>query len=209
LQERGLFKPEALQTFQFQPVKQEKLPIPESEASRILAHLTSKDPTIRLQALLDLTSFQYRTIILTNKKIVDSLDAILSSGNPSEVRTLLDLLRGVANWGTSEEKKIVSARAKTILKIGKASTSPDISRSALNVLMYAKDQGVVDLLIHWVRSLDDSAWTTLQPWNMLRDLGNQRSHAQDEMYKILEDPKADESLRKRALAVLETIRQIP
>ncbi len=209
LLERGLFKTEALQTFQFQQVKQEKLAIPESEAARILAHLNSKDPTIRLEALRDLTSVQYRTIILTNQKIADSLGTILSSGNPAEVKALLDLLRGLTLWGSSEEKKVVEGWANTILKIGKASTSPDLSRAAFNVLMYSKHKGSVDLLLHWVTSLDDSGWTTFQPTNMLRDLGNQRSVAQDEMYKILEDSKADDGLKKRALAVLDVLRQIP
>lgn len=212
LLERGLFRtetPHTSQLQQFQQVKQEKLPIPNSEAAGILAHLNSKDPTIRLEALRDLTSVQYRTIILTSQKITDSLGRILTSGNPAEVKTLLDLLRGLALWGSSEEKKVVSGWASTILKVAKTSPSPDLSRSAFNVLMYSKHRGAVDLLLHWAASLDDSEWTAIQPANMLRDLAYQRTLAQDEMYKILEDPKTGEGVKKRALAVLEAIRQIP
>jgi hypothetical protein len=180
LLERGLLRSETTQSFPFQQLKQEKLAIPESYAARILAHLSSKDPTIRLEALRDLTSVQYRTIILTNQKIADSLGTILTAGTQAEIKALLDLLRGLALWGSSEEKKVVAGWANTILKIGKASASPDLSRAAFNVLMYSKHKGVVDLLLQWVTSLDDSAWTALQPTNNLRDLGDQKSLAQDE-----------------------------
>jgi hypothetical protein len=206
--ERGVFKSDSLQTFQFQQVKQEKSTIPESEATRILGHLKSNDPTIRLEALRDLTSVQYRTIILTHQKIADALGTILSSGTPAEVKSMLDLLRGIALWGSPEEKKVVSGWANTIVKIGKASTSPELSRAVFNVLMYSKHNSAVDLLLQWVTSMDESAWTALQPTNNLRDLGNLKSMAQDEMYKILEDSKADDPSKKRALAVLDTLRQI-
>jgi hypothetical protein len=74
--------------------------------------------------------------------------------------------------------------------------------------MYSKHKGVVDLLVQWVTSLDDTAWTLLQLTNNLRDLADNKSLAQDEMYKILESKTVD-AIKKRALAVLEVLRQIP
>jgi hypothetical protein len=210
LLERGVFRSEALQTsaFSSQQLRQERLALPESDAARILRHLTSKDPTIRLEALRDTMSVQYRIIFLENKKIADALGTLLSSEIEAEVKMLLNLLGGVAQWGSSEEKKIVAGWANTILRIGKAAASLELSKAALNVLMYSKHRGAVDLLDHWVTSLDDSSWTTLQLntfWALRIEL---RGLAQDEMYKILEDPKANDAIKKRALAVLDVLRQI-
>lgn len=213
LQERGFLKSEGqlpvqYQSFQYQVPKQEKLPIPEPEATKIVARLRSRNPAIRAETLADLVSVQYRTLILSDARVADVLGTILLSDESEEIKQLFDLFRYMSLWGSADEKKVLSGWLSTVLKIGKTSASPDIQRASFNVLMYSKNKGAVDLLTDWVSNLEEQAWTVLQPWNLLRDLGDLKSLARDEMYKILDDSK-DEALRKRSLVVLNALRQIP
>ncbi len=206
LRERNVIRSEGLPEQPLFSAPRKRDPIDQGATNMIVKALGSENPRVRLEGLRDLLLVQYNAVTLENQSIADSVERILSSGNTDEIKFVLDFLRTVTIWGTVEEKKVAGRWMNTVLKIGLQTTSAESARSAFNVLLYAGDPGGIRLFQHWITDSDDATWNTLQPPNMLRDIGRLKTRAREEMYSMLETDK-DERTQKRLSLVLDGLRQ--
>ncbi len=208
LQERGLVYREGQQPQELGVVaQQERAKIPAEELTTLSRSLESSDRIVRREALRDLTANPFKYIVLEDQSVAKLIERFLDTGDQEEQALALDLLRYVANWGNAKEKRVAGSWMTRIAKIGVTAT-PEIARRAFDVLQSAGRREAVDILVHWVRNSDDDIYAKLQPANMVTNISHYglRTPLRQALYDLLEKGP-DERTRKRALEVLNMVRQ--
>ena len=206
LQERRLISAEA--TLQVPPPSERKRErIPDSEVRLLERTLSSTDSPLRLEALRDIHNLAHRSILLDRERISTPIAQLLESGSDEERGLVLDIVRTIVLWGARSEKEVVAPWMETVAEAGKALSRAEIARKAFDVLQNAKNGGAVEVLVHWVKSAEDDAFTSFNPRNMLANISfyGLDQAIREAMYSILESD-ADARVRERASTILEAVR---
>ncbi|MEE9506232.1 MAG: ATP-binding protein [Thermoplasmata archaeon] len=204
---RGLLRGETGEMLRAQP-EEKRNPIPDSEASTIIAGLGSENPIIRLEALRDLNVLDFRYVLFEREDITNLVRQILDTGSEEEINLILDMIRVISFRGTASEKEAISGWIERIFEIGQSSMSVQVVRRAYDALETAGHQLAADLLIHWVTETDDDRYAALQPQNIV---GNIRYHGLDRtvrraLFELLQtEPEA--TVIGRITEILEAVRR--
>jgi len=207
LQERELVKAGTVEQAQQQSGTERK-PLPNEDASMITKALVSKDSTVRIESLKDLSTLPYRYILLEEGPLADTIGKVLASTDDAELSLVLDVLRAVANVGSDKEKTIVKAWTPRIIESAIALKSPVLGQKAIDVLQFIKSGSAIDVLVKWIREADDSYYSGLQITNVLANFGwfGLKDKARGTIYELLEK-SPDERTKKRLLEALELLRR--
>lgn len=207
LNERGLLRREPAESRQsYAEMKRE--PISDDEALAIAAGLNSGSRDARLEALRDLAHLSHRRVVLDRKELAAPTGGILLRGPLEHVKLILEGLRSVVLWGTTEEKRPVVEWFVRITELARGLDNPEIARMAFDVLQCAHRGEAADVLAEWVTEADDKTWSALAASHQL---GNVRFYGLDRpmraaMHRILEGTPPD-TVKLRVSEVLEALRR--
>jgi hypothetical protein len=209
LQEKRLLQHEAQQPAEVATVMRKREPLSESETALTVRGLNAQDSSVRLEAIRDLITSPFYTIILEDKSIVASIDKILKARNPEEMGPILQVIRVVQAYGTKTEREKARAWSGLIYDIGKTMVTPEIASTAFQILADLPDPEALQLMLFWVNEIDDSTFTSIHPENMLMNPGlkSLRPHLREEMYQVLLSNPNDR-IKKRASLILQSLRQM-
>ncbi|MCJ2555583.1 MAG: ATP-binding protein [Candidatus Thermoplasmatota archaeon] len=182
--------------------------IPDSEASLIVKMLKSENPSLRLEALMDLESMVHTYIIFEHEEIPELVRKTLDSKSEKEIEGALEFLRILGYRGRTIEKNVVSRWMEKIREIGKSMPSRQIAKRAFNVLVGAGHPDAVELLVFWVLESDHETYLALQPH---ASLGNVKYYGLDgkireAMYSLLQSGVEDD-IADRISEILEAVRR--
>lgn len=209
LQEKRLFQYEVQQPTQVATVERKREPLSSSETATIVRGLTALDQAVRLEALRDLLTSPFYSIILEDKVIIAAIDKILKIRNPEETGIILQVLRAALSYGTKTEQENVRTWTAQIFDIGKTMIRPEIATTAFQILAYLEQPEALELMLFWISELEDPDFTSIHAENMLMDprLKSIRPNLREEMYQILLS-STNEKAKKRASLILQSLRQI-
>ncbi len=210
LQQRGLLREQAPERA-FAQAEQKRQAIPEAEASLLEKHLQSPNPIVRIEALRDLPILIHRVVLFERLPIAKAVEKVLKSETSSGEERLLafQVMRSVVLSGTPREREAVAQWRDYVAEIGSnLAVSPDIARTAYEILEYARDQRAIDLLVRWVKDTDDEKYSALRADNLLANI---KFHglfvpALSAMYGLLEE-QPDGRTAKRISGVLDALRR--
>ena len=206
LQERGLTSREATQEMPA-PTERKRESMKKEDTALITAALKSNEVTIRIEVLKDLASMMHQQVVLDRKDVADGVAASLNSENKEELALALDLVRVIFGWGGKQEQEFAKPLLPSIIQIAKSSNDPLVARRAFEAVLTARDAAAGDILVHWIRNLDETLYNSISPQGAIQNAGyyGLKDSIRESMYSLLREG-ADETQRKRVSVILDYLR---